>query len=47
MCYSGEADLDGIFFAVLEHTVSWLHSQKLDISEDTIRLFEKMKGNKS
>jgi nicotinate-nucleotide adenylyltransferase len=47
MCYSGEADLDGIFFAVLENTVSWLRGQKMELAEDTVRLLEKMKGNKS
>ncbi|GHV94094.1 nicotinate-nucleotide adenylyltransferase [Spirochaetia bacterium] len=42
-CYTDE-DLDSIFFAVLDETVSWLRSKKLDLSEETFRLLEKMKG---
>jgi nicotinate-nucleotide adenylyltransferase len=43
LCRS-EAELDTIFFAVLENTVSWLHSKKIDLSAETFRLLEKMKG---
>jgi nicotinate-nucleotide adenylyltransferase len=46
MCYA-ETDLDRIFSAVLDETVSWLRSKKLDLSEETFRLLEKMKGKGS
>ncbi|MDR2433306.1 MAG: nicotinate (nicotinamide) nucleotide adenylyltransferase [Treponema sp.] len=42
MCYANE-DLDRILFAVLNQTVSWLRSKKLELSEETFRLLEKMK----
>jgi nicotinate-nucleotide adenylyltransferase len=42
MCYANES-LDRIFFAVLDQTVSWLRSKKLELSEETFRLLEKMK----
>jgi nicotinate-nucleotide adenylyltransferase len=45
MCYES-ADLDSIFFAVLDDTVSWLRSRKAELSEETFRLLEKMKGRK-
>jgi nicotinate-nucleotide adenylyltransferase len=41
MCYAN-AELDRIFFAVLTQTVSWLRSKKLELSEETFRLLEKM-----
>ena len=41
MCYANE-ELDRIFFAVLNQTVSWLRSKKLELSEETFRLLEKM-----
>lgn len=42
MCYVDEA-LDRILFAVLDQTVSWLRSKKLELSGETFRLLEKMK----
>ncbi|MDR1576290.1 MAG: nicotinate (nicotinamide) nucleotide adenylyltransferase [Treponema sp.] len=42
MCYANE-DLDRILFAALNQTVSWLRSKKLELSEETFRLLEKMK----
>jgi nicotinate-nucleotide adenylyltransferase len=42
MCYAEES-LDHILRAVLDQTVSWLHSKKLELSEETFRLLEKMK----
>ena len=44
-CYEG-ADLDGVFFAVLDETVSWLRSRKAELSEETFKLLEKMNGRK-
>jgi len=41
MC--NEADLDTILFAVLEKTINKLKAKKLDLSEDTIKLFNKIK----
>jgi nicotinate-nucleotide adenylyltransferase len=38
-----ETDLDKIFFAVLNDTVFWLRSKKLELSGETFRLLEKMK----
>ena len=38
-----ETDLDNMFFTVLNDTVSWLRSRKLELSADTFRLLEKMK----
>ena len=43
MCYR-ESDLDRIFSVVLKSTVSWLHSQKIDLSEETLRLLNKVLG---
>ena len=43
MCYANES-LDRILYAVLDQTVSWLRSKKLELSEETFRLLEKMKG---
>jgi nicotinate-nucleotide adenylyltransferase len=43
MCYT-EGDLDSIFLAVLESAVSSLRSGEIDLSEETLRLLEKMKG---
>jgi nicotinate-nucleotide adenylyltransferase len=42
MCY-GDESLDSILFAVLNQTVSWLSSKKLELSEETFRLLDKMK----
>jgi nicotinate-nucleotide adenylyltransferase len=42
MCYENES-LDRILFAVLDQTVSWLRSKKMELSEETFRLLEKMK----
>jgi len=39
-----EADLDTIFFAVLEKTVGKLRARKLDLSEDTILLLNKIQS---
>jgi nicotinate-nucleotide adenylyltransferase len=41
LCVTG--DLDSILFAVLQKTISKLQSRELDLSEDTLRLFSKMK----
>ena len=43
MCYEGR-DLDVIFSAVLKKTITDLRAKKLDLSEETMRLLEKMKG---
>ena len=43
MCYANES-LDRILLAVLDQTVSWLRSRKLELSEETFRLLEKMQG---
>jgi nicotinate-nucleotide adenylyltransferase len=45
MCYE-DNDLDRIFFAVLDAAVSSLRSREIDLSEETLRLLEKMKGEK-
>jgi len=45
MCY--ERDLDTVFFAVLGKTVSKLQSKKLDLSEGTLWLLERMKERES
>ena len=42
MCY--EAGLDAILLAVLNRTINKLKSKKLELSEETLRLFEKMGG---
>jgi nicotinate-nucleotide adenylyltransferase len=42
MCYAHES-LDRILFAVLDQTVSLLRSKKLELSEETFRLLEKMR----
>jgi nicotinate-nucleotide adenylyltransferase len=39
-------DLDKIFMAVLEQTVSTLRSRKLKLSNETLKLLEKMNGRK-
>jgi nicotinate-nucleotide adenylyltransferase len=39
-----EADLDSILYAVLKKTISKLQSKKLDLSEETLRLLDRMKG---
>jgi nicotinate-nucleotide adenylyltransferase len=43
MCY--EENLDNILYAVLKKTISKLQSKKLDLSEDTLKLLEKVKDN--
>jgi nicotinate-nucleotide adenylyltransferase len=42
LVYSGD-NLEEIFLAVLNQTVSWLRSRKLKLSEDTVKLLEKSK----
>ncbi|MDR1251301.1 MAG: nicotinate (nicotinamide) nucleotide adenylyltransferase [Treponema sp.] len=42
MCYTDEP-LDRLLLAVLNQTVSWLRSRKLELSEETFRLLEKMR----
>jgi nicotinate-nucleotide adenylyltransferase len=44
MCY--EESLDSILYAVLKKTVNKLQLRKLDVSEETLKLLEKMKGKK-
>jgi nicotinate-nucleotide adenylyltransferase len=39
-----EADLDSILLAVINKTIIKLQSKKLDLSEDTLRLLNRMKG---
>jgi nicotinate-nucleotide adenylyltransferase len=46
MCYE-EKELDSIFYAILNKTVNKLKSKNLDLSDETIRLLEKMKGKSS
>jgi nicotinate-nucleotide adenylyltransferase len=41
---TAEEALDRLFGAVLDETVSFLKSRELDLSEETMRLLEKMKG---
>ncbi|MDR0316656.1 MAG: nicotinate (nicotinamide) nucleotide adenylyltransferase [Treponema sp.] len=43
MCYTEDV-LDRIFYATFDQNVSWLRSRKLELSEDTYRLLERMKG---
>jgi len=43
ICYN-EEDLDKLFFAVFNETVSGLHSRKLELSDGTSSLLEKLKG---
>jgi len=45
LCREGE--LDAILFAVLEKAIAKLRSKNLELSEDTLRLFNKIKGKKS
>ncbi|MDR2478353.1 MAG: nicotinate (nicotinamide) nucleotide adenylyltransferase [Treponema sp.] len=45
MCRSG-SDLDSVFFAVLDETVKWLRSKKLELSKETFQLLEKMKAGR-
>jgi len=42
MC-AGNTDLDSLLFTVLERTITKLQARKLDLSEDTVLLFNKMK----
>jgi nicotinate-nucleotide adenylyltransferase len=42
-----EADLDSILFAVVKKTISKLQSKELDLSEDTLKLLERMKEKHS
>jgi nicotinate-nucleotide adenylyltransferase len=42
LVYSGD-NLDRIFTAVLEHTVSWLCAKKVKVSHETLNLLEKMR----
>jgi HD superfamily phosphohydrolase YqeK len=42
-----EADLDSILFAVVKKTISKLQSRELDLSEDTLKLLERMKEKHS
>jgi nicotinate-nucleotide adenylyltransferase len=44
MCY--EENLDSILYAILKKTVSKLQSRKLDVSGETLKLLEKMKGKR-
>jgi len=46
MCYT-EENLDSIFMAVLDQTVSWLRSRKIDLSNETLQLLENLQGKKS
>nr|AGS52618.1 nicotinate-nucleotide adenylyltransferase bacterial NadD family protein [uncultured bacterium contig00042] len=41
------ADLDSILFAVVKKTISKLQSKELDLSEDTLKLLERMKERNS
>ncbi|MCL2094058.1 MAG: nicotinate (nicotinamide) nucleotide adenylyltransferase [Treponema sp.] len=43
MCYDESVKLDDIFYAVVKKTVSKLQSKELDLSEETLKLLEKMK----
>jgi nicotinate-nucleotide adenylyltransferase len=50
MCYQTDqspAALDNIFYAVLTKTVNKLQSRELDLSEDTLKLLERMKERNS
>ena len=42
-----EADLDSILLVVLEKTINKLRAKELDLSEDTLKLLNKMKGRKN
>jgi nicotinate-nucleotide adenylyltransferase len=42
LVYTGN-DLDRIFVAVLEQTISWLRAKKVKVSEETLSLLEKMR----
>ena len=44
MCYT-EENLDIIFSAVLNHTISWLRSKKIDLAGETLRLLDKMNSS--
>ena len=46
LCYT-ETELDKIFMAVLHQTVSWLQSNKIDLSRETLQLLENLQGKKS
>jgi hypothetical protein len=37
-------EFDRIFYAVLENAVAWLRSKGIEVSEKTLRLLEKTKG---
>jgi nicotinate-nucleotide adenylyltransferase len=45
LCYT-EDNLDRIFMAVLDQTVSWLRSHKVDLSKETLQLLENLQGKK-
>jgi len=45
LCYT-ESNLDSIFMAVLDQTVSWLRSRKIDLSNETLQLLENLQGKK-
>ena len=47
MCYDTAVELDDIFYAVVKKTVSKLQSRELDLSEETLKLLEKMKEKNS
>ena len=46
ICYTKE-NLDEIFMTVLNQTVSWLRSHKIDLSKETLHLLENLQGKKS
>ena len=45
LCYT-ETELDKIFAAVLDQTVSWLRSHKIDLSKETLHLLENLQEKK-
>jgi nicotinate-nucleotide adenylyltransferase len=44
--FNEEGDLDGLLYAVLKKTVSKLQDRKLELSEETKRLLEKLKESR-
>jgi len=44
LCMQKDGNLDYILFAVLEKTIGKLQARKLDLSEDTLKLLNKIKG---
>ena len=44
LCTQKDGNLDYILFAVLEKTIGKLQARKLDLSEDTLKLLNKIKG---